>query len=1417
MALLAALFASSARAQFTVVDAGTSQVFTSTASATTFAWALDGTSVGGTASTYTYTPDTNGVGTHELAVAESHADGTTTHTYWGVRVRIPVPASTVMLYVSPSGSDSNGGTSGAPFQTLARAEAAVHALQPLPAGGVTIYLRAGTYYLSSTATFSESGTANAPIIWTSYPGETAILSAGTPLPSSAFVPLSSTVTSRVAPGVDATRIWEADLTSLGLKHIGPFPAVFNEWQQYNSLNPGPSGGIFDVYYNGARAWLSRYPNHDLTNESATPMMLMNGVAQDAAGNYLNASGTYTDSNGVQVPVGGAFHYNTSDAAHVARWSTALANGGVWAMGYWRVPWQIDGEQVIGIDTKNQVLEIAPSATPQGGFGSKYSRPAGSKAEPFWAANLLEEIDQPGEWAIDFARKKFYFMMDAAGAPADGSVVITDLGTPMISVTGNYNIIQSLTFEDNLAQAVQILNGNRNLVLGCTFQNVGNMAVDINGGTYNGVVSCDLTELAAGGVILRGGSETSPRVPANNFAVNNSITSFGRLTRVYEGSVDCGFGGPLGSGGGGGSKAAVGMRVAHNTASGTPHGGIFQGSFDTVFEYNDISNFCQFSNDIGAIYSYTTATNSANQTFRYNFIHDSAIGDALYFDGDHLGYHLYGNISCLRTASTASQGYGFWYKPGDQATTNAVETVECYNNLSIGDRYSFTFVAAKPSVIQNNAAINYLTTPFSWSLVSSTSGSVTITSSTAAALQSGPNDSYTSDPGFLGLATNDARLMPTSRIYTDMPGFQPIPVELMGLYNDEYRTNAPGHTPYVSTGPPVATQRAGAVTGTLVFPQFDGNTSVTVYWGTSDSGTTTSGWAHATNLGVQPSGVVTATLTGLTAGTTYYYRYDATNPYGTALASTSGSLTPPAAPTALVATSATGSVTLSWHASSLAQGYSVLRSTTTGTGYVALATTTGTSYVDTAVTAGATYYYVVAAQSSSGLSANSNEASGLAYTPFEQWLVSNGLSATTSGSSTPDNDGVSVLLKYATGLPLGVTSVAGPATVSASGDHLVITFNRVTPAPVNYFVETSSDLVNWSSLASLAASGTGWTGTGSVAETGTGPVAVAVTDTASLSGGTGPRFLRLRVTGTDGTTEPGSLPAGDLPVTLAGAATTMFSLPLDNVPVGRATVQAVATSTLTVVNAGNWAATGSPYALRLLSGNGAGRTWQITAQNGNALGLATAGVDLTQFVAVGDRYEVLPVDTVTGLFGTTNGLLAPGVGPTLADNLLVWNGTTWLTYYFNGTNWKQSGSLLLQNNLVMPVGGGLSVTRRVASAEKFEVIGRVPEVGLNQFTTPGAYTFLSAAYPLPVTLSASGFASASGWLAGPGPTVSDNLLVWNGTTWLTFYYTGSQWRQSGSLLSQTSFTLAPGTPVFVYRHSTPSLLNSFIAAPLTYTP
>jgi endoglucanase len=110
-----------------------------------------------------------------------------------------------------------------------------------------------------------------------------------------------------------------------------------------------------------------------------------------------------------------------------------------------------------------------------------------------------------------------------------------------------------------------------------------------------------------------------------------------------------------------------------------------------------------------------------------------------------------------------------------------------------------------------------------------------------------------------------------------------------------------------------------------------------------------------------------TNTGLTNGTTYYYKLSAANSCGLASADSAASVgviptascTPPAIPTGLAAIAGNAQVSLSWSAVSGATSYNVLRSTTSGSGYTPVASNvTTTSYVNTGLTNGTTYYYVV---------------------------------------------------------------------------------------------------------------------------------------------------------------------------------------------------------------------------------------------------------------------------------------------------------------------------------------------------------------------------------------------------------------------------------------------------------------------------
>ena len=86
------------------------------------------------------------------------------------------------FFVAPGGNDANAGTQAAPFATLEKAQAAVRAVKAagLPANGVAVTLRGGTYWRSSQLrlTSADSGTADRPVIWRAYPGETVRLNGG---------------------------------------------------------------------------------------------------------------------------------------------------------------------------------------------------------------------------------------------------------------------------------------------------------------------------------------------------------------------------------------------------------------------------------------------------------------------------------------------------------------------------------------------------------------------------------------------------------------------------------------------------------------------------------------------------------------------------------------------------------------------------------------------------------------------------------------------------------------------------------------------------------------------------------------------------------------------------------------------------------------------------------------------------------------------------------------------------------------------------------------------------------------------------------------------------------------------------------------------------------------------------------------
>jgi hypothetical protein len=179
----------------------------------------------------------------------------------------------------------------------------------------------------------------------------------------------------------------------------------------------------------------------------------------------------------------------------------------------------------------------------------------------------------------------------------------------------------------------------------------------------------------------------------------------------------------------------------------------------------------------------------------------------------------------------------------------------------------------------------------------------------------------------------------------------------------------------------------------------GNASVTLSWNAS-SGATSYNVYRGTSTGTETllkSGVTGTTFndTGLTNGTTYFYKVSAVNAAGESSLSSEVSATPessapsaPPTPTGLTATPGNASVMLSWNASSGATGYNVYRSTSTGTETLLQSGVTSTTFNDTGLTNGTTYFYKVSAVNAGGESSLSGEVSATPQAP-----VTNGLAAT----------------------------------------------------------------------------------------------------------------------------------------------------------------------------------------------------------------------------------------------------------------------------------------------------------------------------------------------------------------------------------------------------------------------------------------
>lgn len=315
----------------------------------------------------------------------------------------------------------------------------------------------------------------------------------------------------------------------------------------------------------------------------------------------------------------------------------------------------------------------------------------------------------------------------------------------------------------------------------------------------------------------------------------------------------------------------------------------------------------------------------------------------------------------------------------------------------------------------------------------------------------------------------------------------------------------------------------------------------------------------------------------------------------------------------------------------------------------------------------------------------------------------------------------------------------------------------------------------------------------------------------------------------------------IPATGAAQTTTTYiSVPLINQAFQSALVTAVSDNTLTVGSSswtpGAFAVAGSPFFVKVASGQQAGRFLLVTANTANTLTVDTSdhSSQTTPLNGAGfaiqanDRIQLIAGDTLASFFGdgTANNplQLVGAASPFAADTVSVYNSILGRVdaYYFNTTQsaWNASGSTVSQNSVVLYPDMAVGITRRPNRPQlTFTLTGDVPEVPPLTKTTGGNTSVIYACTRYPVDMALSSFNIAN-WTKSDSAFTADTIGIWNAALgrWDGYYQlANSQWRKAGDAVTNQSAVVIPaGAGIQILKRAAVSGQASFLAAAMPYT-
>ncbi len=699
----------------------------------------------------------------------------------------------LQLYVAVGGDDQADGSRKRPLATPRGARDAVRRWRSARSGvsaAVTVWFESGTYHLTESLVLEEqdSGTEQAPVLWRACPGAEVRFSGGCSVDGTEFRPVSDpSILSRFDAPV-RSRLIQLDLKALGITdtHVR-IPRGFGF-----GLVVSPSD--LDVYFQDRPLPMARWPR---TGYALTGTVLDTGTC-------LNTPGPIPEQAAApdEVVKGGTF---TSDSGKIRRWSRPrdLECFGMWAM-----DWAPATLPVKSTDPECGTITLdAPSY--RGVLAGRR----------YYVRNALEEIAQPGYWAVD--RDSGILYLDPPVLPKDVRLTLSVLKDPLVILKkARWIHFRQLIFEGGRFHGMTV-EGDHNEVAGCILRNLGGRGITVEG-RDNRVQSCHIYQTGQGGIYLNGGDRRTLE-PGRNIADNCEIHDFNRVCKAYNPAV---------------WFAGCGNVMRHNRIYDGPHNAILLWGNDHLIEANDIGYVGLEIDDAAAFYMGRNPSEQGN-ILRHNYFHHVGCPtgwgtSAIYPDDGSCGLTVVGNVF-YRCGHAGQVCMGAIFNNGgkDHRIDNNI-FVDCgiaFGNMQMGAEQWLHFVRGdtpatqsmrKPlyeevdirsevylrrypwlkdlesnpgaNIVRRNLAVRcgVMVTPEDWQTLES-------------------NRMTREDPGFVDLARLNFTLKPDSAVPAMIPGFEPIPFAEIGLRPDEYRPSVPGPDgvdcrPELISGPEV--QRPG---------------------------------------------------------------------------------------------------------------------------------------------------------------------------------------------------------------------------------------------------------------------------------------------------------------------------------------------------------------------------------------------------------------------------------------------------------------------------------------------------------------------------------------------------------------------------------------------------------------------------------